>query len=320
MYTFGALLFMFEEAASLRAVFLALASALLLWPLAAWVLPRSLDEDLHAEPFDFPGAALLGLGAALLLLGADALRHTPGGALGPVLLVSGPLTLLASWAWSQRQLHPFLPPALLANRAYRALLLTGAAANGLRFGSVVLVSLLLVACFDASGPTIGLSLVPGAVVLALFARRSGAIAGSRGARALGIPGMLGLVLSCFLAALLVPWGATGMAVSMALFGLAFAAVQPSLLTGVADALPRELQGVGNGLYLMVFFLGAALGVALVMTVIGVQEPASPALTGLGPPGSGPYVNALLALGAAGLVTVPVLVALPTRGRGAALRA
>lgn len=298
---------------SWRAIVLVPAGALLLLPLAARALPAHLDEVTEDRPFDFVGALLLVVGTGAAMLGADLVRRDPGG-FGLPLAGAGGVLLVVGWFWSLRAPVPFLPPAVLRIAAFRSMLVTGAVANGLRFGTLVLVPLMLRECFDSSPLTIGVVLVPGAVLLAACSPPAGRIAGARGPRGLAASGLLGLVLSCVLMAALLRLGAVGAAVAMGAFGIAFAAVQPSLLTGLGDVLPRPLAGVGSGFYMMCFFLGAALGVALSMSVLSAQAPETQALLGSTPPGTGRYVNTLLLLALVGACALPVTAGLPGKSR------
>lgn len=304
------------QALDWRGVFVAPTLALFALPLALRLLPESLDAVEDSSPFDAVGAVLLTAGAGAVLVGADLVRANPAGPLGLGLLLGGPALLGASWAWSLRAPAPFLPPALLRIRAYRALLLTGAFANALRFGTVVLVPLVLRSCFDASPTTIGATLVPGAVVLALTGRASGRLAVTRGTRFMSTVGVLGLIGACLLSAALLRLGSVGLGVGMACFGLAFSAVQPSMLTGLGQVLPRPVQAVGNGLYFMAFFLGGALGVAAAMGTLSLQAEGAPPLVDLRdwlgplPHDAGRTLNALLVLCAVGALALPFLRLLP----------
>ena len=290
---------------SWRVVFAVPALGLLLVPLAARMLPRSLDTTDPAARFDIVGASLLSAGATALLVATSLVSTAPwvaaaGGAVGAGLLVG-------FWGWIGRAEAPFAPPPLLRERWFGASVLVGTLVNGARFGSVVLVPIVLEAT-GAAGPLgIGAVLVPGAVALAVLSPVSGRLADQVGARRASLPGVIGTLVTTAGLAWLVGVGPWGLALGMALSGAAFAFVQPPVLTGLGTQLPPAHIGVGNGLYMMVFFLGGAFGVALALAVVAAQpENAEAWLPGV-PRDVGRYSNAMLALA---ISVVPAALAWP----------
>ncbi len=297
---------------SWRVLFLAPALGLLGIPYAWRVLPASLDEVRDGGRFDVVGAALVGLGAAALLLATNLAED--GGLDAQTLGVGGAgLALLAAFGlWTRFAPSPFVPSELLVHPRYLAIVATGALGNAGRFGSIVLVPVLLEDVYDASPFLIGAALFPGAVATTILSPIAGGLADRRGTRAGALPGSIGLLLTCLATVWLADHGVVGLAVSMTLFGAAFAFVQTPLLGAVGAVLPREHLGIGNGLYLMVFFLGGAFGVAFSLTVLASQDPSAASwLGGVAAP-VGRFSNAALALALLAALPLPLLPLLPAR--------
>ena len=102
-------------------------------------------------------------------------------------------------------------------------------------------------------------------------------------------------------ALLVDDGAVGLGIGLGITGAAFAFVQSPLLGSLGSVLPRDRIGLGNGLYLMVFFLGGAFGVAFALTVLGLQPEDAPSWVGWVEAPHARYGNAMIALAVLGTV-------------------
>lgn len=278
---------------SWRTVFVVPALGLLLVPLAASMLPRSLDETSHDAGFDGVGAVLLSLGATALMAATSVASSSlwAAAAVG----AGGVGSLALFWTWVHHHPTPFAPPALLREPWFVACVTVGALVNGARFGAVVLVPIVLEAT-GAAGPLgIGAVLVPGAIALAVLSPVAGRLADRYGAQVATVPGVLGTMVTTAALGWLVDSGPLGLAAGMAASGAAFAFVQPPVLAGLGTTLPASEIGVGNGVYMMVFFLGGAFGVALALAVVAAQpEHAVAWLPGVAAE-SARYSNAMVAL-------------------------
>lgn len=297
---------------SWRVVFGVPALGLLVAPVAWRVLPASLDRGTAEGRFDVVGAALLGLAAGALLLATDLAEQ--GGLSAPTLGAGGVglgLTVALA-AWTRWWPDPFVPPALLREARYLATVAVGASCNAGRFGTLVLVPVLLKDVFQASPFAIGAALLPGAVVLTVLSPLAGRLADRLGTRRIVAPGAVGIVVTCLLTAWLVDHGVWGMAVAMTLFGAAFAFVQTPLLGGIGAVLPPARLGIGNGLYLMAFFLGGGFGVALSLTVLAAQPETAGAWLGLASAPAARFGNAAVVLAGLAGVALPAVLVLPPR--------
>jgi EmrB/QacA subfamily drug resistance transporter len=298
------------EWTSWRVVFLVPGLGVFLLPIAARVLPSSLDETDARDRFDGLGAALLGLGAGALLLATSLVEDHGVGAVSGGTATLGGVLLLAFVARINTVAIPFAPPGLFTDRRYTSVLVTGALGNAGRFGSLVLVPILLEDVVGASPFAIGAALFPGAIAMAVLSPLAGRIADRTSPRAVAIPGSIGLVLACLCTLWLVPGGVVGLAVAMTLYGTAFSFLQTPLLGSLATILSPSRLGVGNGIYLMVFFLGGAFGVAFSITILGSQPVDTLALIGPGDSSTGRYSNAWLGLSLLSALALPALPWLP----------
>lgn len=298
------------ELGSWRMVFLVPAVGLLVVPVAWWALPDQLDDATGDGRLDVVGAVLLSCGAGALLIATDLVesRGLDGRTLGAAALGVASLGGLA--VWTRVAAAPFVPPALLRETRYVAAVATGALGNAARFGTLVLVPILLEG-LDQSPFVIGATLFPGAVAVAVLSPVAGRLADRHGPRAVVAPASLGLVAACLLSSWLVGYAAWGMAVAMTAFGVAFSFLQTPLLGSLGAVLPRERLGIGNGLYLMVFFLGGGFGVGFAVTVLGAQGADAAAWFVPVPAGLGRYANTMLALAVLAALPLPALPLLPT---------
>lgn len=277
---------------SWRAAFAFPALALLAVPLGLRWLPASLDEG-EGQPFDAVGAALLGLGVGALMTTPDLLqRFGPGWQLG-VAAATGVGLLGAFWAWIGRREHPFAPRALLTHGVWLKAALVAFFAQATRFGTVVLIPILLVEVEHLEPIWVGLVLLPGALLITLVSPLAGRWSDRVGAR---LPVSVGI--GCMVAGNLVSIVATGASVlgvcaGMTLYGLGFAFVQSPLVSAVSSTMPERLTGVALGMFMMTFFLGGSFGVAMSVTAVELQT-SSVSWIGLQDRGA-PYGNAMLTL-------------------------
>lgn len=295
----GALL----QITSWRAVFVVPAVVLGMVPFAWRMLPDSLDQVEGDVRFDAAGGLLLGSGAACLLGATSAVQGSlsqAGGlaALGTILLVGFLVRIHGATA-------PFVPPELLRQAPFMANVVVGSLVNGARFGAVVLVPILLEETSHVGPLGIGAVLVPGAIALAILSPIAGRLSDRRGARQAAQWGVFGSLVTTVAMIWLVGGGMLGLAVGMAASGAAFAFVQPPILGSLGSVLPRSAMGVGNGLYMMLFFLGGAFGVAIALSALAAQAPGSPAWVPGVPLEVGRYANAVAVLG---LWLAPAMVA------------
>ena len=298
---------------SWRAVFLVPALMLLLFPVAMRLLPRSLDEQQDTS-FDVIGALLLGVGIAALVYSSTTLK---GGDLGwaPLLWAGGGLAgLVAFGVWISHHERPFVAPALFKEGRYLMVCALGFLVNAGRFGSVVLVPILLTEIDGLEPIWVGGALFPGAVAIALLSTRAGAWADENGSRAPVSLGMGTMAAGALCAALFAGGSFWGVTAGLTLYGVGFALTQSPLINTATQLVPRGQEGAGIGLFMMIFFVGGGAGVALAVTMTELQDPLTACPIGFGDPEGGPYANAFLALGVASVMGLLLALALPS-GRG-----
>lgn len=295
-----------------RSVFLLPAVLAALAPLAWRMLPEALDVS-TPRPFDLLGAVVLTTAVAAVLVGLTSLQG--GGRFGLVaglLLGAGLLAFLVRHV--RRAPSPLLPPHLFAIRAYVALCMVAVLSNAVRFGSIVLGSVMLVRVGGHAPFWVGMALLPGALAQASFSRAVGRWSDRVGARRPVAVGTLLLVVS----ALMLVWSADGdllgTSIALGVGGLAFTFKQSPTVSGVSLVVPTADTGIAMGTYMMLLFLGGAVGVTV--TMVFVDATASVTQAWLGPvEGIGaPFANAFVLLMATALLALGFLRNLPVRER------
>ena len=235
---------------------------------------RRLRESRAAEtaPPDLPGAALLAgaTGAlALALVQGEAWGWTSAATLGTfgVALVLG--AMLAGR--TRRIAAPVLEPALLRTRSMRA-----ANAGTFAFGAALFASnlcgvLFLTGVWGWSALEAGLAAVPGAFTAAIAAPLGGRWATRSGPRPVAVAGaaLFALSLAWVIAAagengnflgVWLPYGIVG--------GIGIGLGLPALIGAAAAGLPPTRFATGMALATTARQLGAVLGVALLVAVVG----------------------------------------------------
>jgi hypothetical protein len=240
---------------------------------------RILSE--RREPAGTPRPDLLGAALLTASIGTLTFAIVKAAAWGwddarIVTLLAGAVVLLVAFSLRSRShLAPVVEPALLRTRSF-ALANLGALLFFMAFGAMLLSSVLfLTEVWHESVLRAGLQIAPGPAMAATFAVPAGLLAARVGER---VTGALGSLL---FAAGGVWWitqiGATpdyagaflpGMLVGGAGVGL----VIPSLTSAATSSLPPERFATGSAVLAMSRQIGVALGVAVLVSVIGTPGP------------------------------------------------
>ena len=281
------------ELFSWRAVFLFSAINLAAVPIGLRLLPRSLDESVP-QRFDIVGAVLLGVGCATLIYDFNLLTsHGLGWEFG-TLLVGAAVTLVAFVFWVRRTEQPFVQPQLFKDSRFVSSLVIVSLTNATRFGTIVLVPILLIDVDHTSALIVAAVLFPGALCIAVFSQPAGRWADRIGARKPVLLGSLSILAGIVIASVSAGISIWGVGTGMTLYGLGFSLIQTPLTSATSQILPPSQTGVGLGMFLMIFFLGGAVGVAMTVTLVELQGEATSWL-GLDSGGGAPFSNAILCL-------------------------
>lgn len=236
---------------------------------AIWMLsPRSRDS--HATPLDPVGAALAVGGMVSLLYG---IIEGANRGWTDTLVVGGfaaAAVLLAGFvAWERRAEHPMLPMGLFADRRFSVgsavITLTFFSAFGVFFLSTLYMQYVL----GYSTLTTGLATLPWAATVVLSAPRSVGLGERFGVGPVMAAG-LGIVAIGFgiLTQLSVDTPYAILAISFALMGTGMGFVFAPATGSIMSAVPLDKAGVGSAVNDTTRELGAALGVAVLGTVLG----------------------------------------------------
>src|SRR3954447_3477680 len=234
-------------------------------------------EPVGAPRPDLGGAALLTAAIASLALGIVKSSDWGWGATRTVaLLVAAAVLLGAFWLRSNRHPAAIVEPALLRNRSF-AFANAGALLFFMAFGAMLLASVLfLTQVWHESVLRAGLEIAPGPATAAIFAVPGALLAERVGERVTGAAGAL------LFAAGGVWWvsrvGVTpdyagsflpGMVIGGAGVGL----VIPSLTSAATSSLPPNRFATGSAIISMSRQIGVALGVAVLIALIGTPSAA-----------------------------------------------
>jgi EmrB/QacA subfamily drug resistance transporter len=263
----GALL----DVASWRIFFAAFAvPALILLVLVAVRVP---EVPRHRADTDPAGAVLLVAGLFAVLYG---IIEGPGtGWLAPSVLGSfgAGIVLLAAFAWQGlRSSRPMLDPRVFRYPGVRA------GAIGVGAGFFGLFALFFVnAQFlqDVKGYSAletGFAIAPVAVILALVSARGAALAARFGTRRTVVAGLTTIAAGLLLVSTATrgtPYPLYALYLAVMATGLGICA--PSLTTAVLSGLPPERAGLGSGVNSAAREVGAALGIAVIGTVLNAHH-------------------------------------------------
>ncbi len=262
---------------------------------AIWtLLPESLDERTE-QPFDLFGAILLAGGISALLYGFNVLeQHGPGVEFFGLVAAGAAALGLFVW-WIRRADEPFAHPKMFQDLRYVFSCVIAFLINATRFGTIVLVPIFLTLINEVSAIIVGLVLLPGAFFIAVLSPKAGQIGDRIGAR-VPVAGAIVLVIAGNLVTALTAGGhPLGPTVGMGLYGLGFAFFQSPLVSATSQILPKRFSGTGMGVFMMIYFLGGAFGVALSVTVVELQPAGAAGWLGLTEGPGAIYSNAIFAL-------------------------
>lgn len=245
--------------------------ALVLLPAAWRVLPD--EKPTGEERFDILGGILLGLGAGLALFGMTQVQVA--GITAPTTWGSFVIAVVALGLFARRTLkvaHPFVPPALFANRTYRSAVVIAFLAMVVNLGGLVCVPLLVIDINDLDPGEGALVMIPAGIAVAAFSPLIGRLTDRLGTGVLVLTGLVVMGLcALFLSASagatsVVPAGAGALGLCVG-----FVLVITPLINASAGVLPPDQVGVGLGILQGAQFLGAGAGPALFGVLLTARQ-------------------------------------------------
>jgi MFS family permease len=135
------------------------------------------------------------------------------------------------------------------------------------------------------------------VAIALLSSRAGAWADRNGPRTPVSLGLMAMTMGSAVMAWFAGGSVWGLGTGLTLFGIGYALAQSPLVSTVNRILPRAQAGAGVGVFMMIFFVGGAAGVAACVTISDMYGADQAALFGLIPAPGARFSVALLMLGA-----------------------
>jgi MFS family permease len=218
-----------------------------------------------------------------------------------VLVAAAAIAVLGLVLRSRTARDPFVPAALGRQRGYVPACALAAVALGVYLAVEVLVPLQVAALNDLATGTIGLVLLPGAVVAVVVATPAGRAADRAGNRVVAAVGVLAMVVGVAALSSSAGRDPVVVAVGMAAVDAGFSIVAVAAQNAAGSALSAQLAGVGLGLYQTGRYLcggvGAAVSTAVLSARAGSVDSWNPLHHGVG----ADYADTLLLL-------VPVLLA------------
>ncbi|MGE6226711.1 MFS transporter [Paenibacillus chitinolyticus] len=283
---------------------------LALVPCALYVLPSERPGTATATAkdrrFDLLGGIVFGLAAGLFLIGVTQGQAEGFQSLSSLGSLAGASLMTVAFVWRIFTAeHPFLPPALLANKGYMAAVLAGFFTMFAYVASLVYVPLLIVEVSGLSPGAAGLVLLPGAAAVAALSPAAGRLSDRIGAKlpvtaGLSVMGISLLFMSTFAAGsspLLASFGMLGLG-----FGVAF--TNSPANNAAASTLENEQLGAGLGIFQGALFLGAGTGASVIGAFLAArkeagQDPLNPFYV----LDAAPYSDAFLAIAAAVIIAL-----------------
>ncbi len=270
------------------------------------ILPR---EPLCPVAFDVRGLLLLGGAVVSLLVFVTQTVWW--------LLPVGALLLAGFAVHIRRNASPFVPPALLANRAYRNTLLASFLAMGTVFGMTFMTPIMLASLNQLDPQQIGLVLFPGAMSGALLGRFGGKLVDSRGSRPVVYGGLALLAVGFVSLSTVAGMAPMVIALILVICYIGFAFSQASLTHTITATLSPEQMGIGMGIYNLLFFMSGGFASALLGRLLDFRVSALSLNPFMMRAAAALYGNLFLLLFAAVVcAAVTIRVTFPPHGRAA----
>jgi DHA2 family metal-tetracycline-proton antiporter-like MFS transporter len=220
------------------------------------VLP---DDELHGGKVDIPGAAMIGLSiASLVLFCTDPTWYY---------FIIGAALMVGFIVHIRRVDHPFIEPSLLANRLFRSGLIVSFILNCTVMSIMFVMPLLLSDLKGLNTSAIGWILFPGAISAVVFGPIGGGLADKRGNNFVIAIGVTLLACSLIMLSSLLGLNVWFISGAMVLTYIGFSFIQTALANSVSLTLDMEQTGVGMGLFNLVGFISGAVGAAAVARVL-----------------------------------------------------
>jgi EmrB/QacA subfamily drug resistance transporter len=242
--------------------------------LAARVLSESRDPEGKRFP-DLAGAAMLVLASTALMLAI--VQGQPWGwtSIRVIGLIAGSVALAAGFLyWSSRHPAPVLELALFRARGFRAANISGTLFFA-AFGAMLLASVLfLTRVWRVDIVTAGLEIAPGPITAAAFAVPGSLLSRRFGERTVAAAGSLLFAVAGIWwlgAAGLQPHYATEFLPGWIIGGAGVGLVIPTLASATAASLPASRFATGSAVYGMTRQFGIALGIAILIAVLGTPR-------------------------------------------------
>jgi len=242
---------------------------------AAFVALRSIPASPTRERtrIDWPGAALLSLGLAALLIGVSRANDWGWTAGRTLALMVGGVVVLAGWVAFELRVHePLVEMRVLRRRPVLLTNLVGLLVGFAMFSSFLLVPLFVQAPeatgygFGASVTEAGLYMVPSALVMLVAGPLAGGLAGRFGARATLIVGCVFTTLSFVFLAFLHE-SVLHIVISSALVGVGIAFALSSMANLVVNSVDQRDVGIATGINTIMRTVGGGFGATIAVAIV-----------------------------------------------------
>ncbi len=219
--------------------------------------------------FDVPGAVALATGAAGIMLGFNQLPERGADALVGTAFGVGVLGLVAFVAIERRVAFPLLPLELFRRRNFTASMLGSLFSGAAYMGGFVLSPLLLQSVFGYSVAATSLVMLARTASFSASSPAGGALATRFGERPVSVIGAATIAV----ALLVLGVGARDQLVivvvgALMLQGIGNGATQPTLTATLANSVDEHDLGVAAAAQRMMFQVGSALGITVMISVYG----------------------------------------------------
>ncbi len=241
-----------------RALFVVNAPIVLL---AALLGSRGEKTPRRPMKLDVVGSLLLAVSLSLLVVGTRAPR------IGAVLGVLGAALLIVFVSWERRATDPVIDPAMFRARPFTASALTIGLQNLAMYALLFELPIVLARVTGATAAMTGRALVAMTLASVVGSLLGGRATGRFGARAVAV---FGGALGAVGAALLVFWplaSSSDVIPGLVLLGAGMGLASPAAQTSALNAVRADQSGMAAGVSSTARYLGGAVGVAVVATLL-----------------------------------------------------